>query len=194
MSRVVLQEFVSLDGYVAGPLDGVDFIPASLRGDRTFGREQLALINGVGTLLLGRVTYEMFVHYWPNVTEGEEKEFADRFNRAERVVFSRRLEQAPWGRWPASRIVRTDAAEEVAQRKKKPGKDLLVSGSISIAQTLMTKGLVDEYRLVLCPVVLGGGRPLFPAGAPSIPLALASAIQLDRGAVSLVYRPIGAAR
>lgn len=57
----------------------------------------------------------------------------------------------------------------------------------------MTKGLVDEYRLVLCPVVLGGGRPLFPAGAASIPLALASAIQLDRGAVSLVYRPVGAA-
>lgn len=111
MSRVVLQEFVSLDGYVAGPRDGVDFIPASLSGDRTFGREQLALINGVGTLLLGRVTHEMFVRYWPEVTEGEEKEFADRFNGAERVVFSRRLERAPWGSWPASRIVKTDAAE-----------------------------------------------------------------------------------
>jgi dihydrofolate reductase len=187
MRKIVIQEFVSLDGMAAGPNDSVDFIPASTQGDRTFGREQVALMDSTDTLLLGRVTYGMFAGFWPNVTEGEEKEFADRFNALEKVVFSKTLERAPWGRWSQGRIVRGGVVDEVTRLKRESGKNILVSGSISIAQALIDQGLVDEYRLVICPVVLGRGRPLFRNGVAPIEMRLVNANVLDRGAVSLIY-------
>ncbi len=193
MRKVIVQEFVSIDGLAAGPNDSVDFIPASTQGDSSFGREQLALMDRVDTLLLGRVTYGMFAGFWPNVTEGEEKEFADKFNGVPKIVFSKTLKQAPWGKWNEAKIVRGSAVEEVARLKQQPGKDMLVSGSISIAQSLIEKNLVDEYRLVLCPVMLGSGRPLFRDRAPSTVMKRVEAHTLDRGAVSLVYSPRGAA-
>ena len=189
MRKVVLQAFVSIDGFVAGRNDSVDFIPASTQGDLSFGREQVALMDRVDTLLLGRVTYGMFAGFWPNVTEGAEKEFADKFNAVPKVVFSKSLDHAPWGKWPEGSIVRGSAVEEVARLKQKSGKDMLISGSISMAQALIGGGLVDEYRLVQCPVVLGSGRQLFRDNARSIPMKLLNASTLDRGAVSLIYSP-----
>lgn len=185
--KVVLQEFISLDGLVAGLNGSVDFIPAATRGDRSFGAEQVALMDTTDTLLLGRVTYGMFVGYWPNVTAGKEKEFADKFNTLNRVVFSRTLERAPWGRWNDGTIVRGGVINAVAQLKREPGKNMLISGSISLAQLLIAHGLVDEYRLVVCPMVLGAGRRLFRDGIDPITLRLVQARPLDRGAVSLVY-------
>ena len=189
MRKVVLQEFVSTDGLVAGPNDSVDFIPASTQGDATFGREQIALMDRIDTLLLGRVTYGMFAGFWPNVTEGAEKEFADKFNAVPKVVFSKTLEHAPWGKWKEGRIVSGSAVEEVAKLKKQSGKGMLISGSITIAQALIAEGMVDEYRLVLCPIALGNGRPLFRDKTGSVPMKLLNATTLDRGAVSLIYGP-----
>ena len=193
MRKIVLQEFVSADGMVAGPNDSVDFIPASTQGDATFGREQIALMDRIDTLLLGRVTYGMFAGFWPNVTDGAEKEFADKFNGVPKVVFSKTLKNAPWGKWKEGRIVSGSAVEEVAKLKKQSGKDMLISGSITIAQALIAKGMVDEYRLVLCPIALGNGRPLFRDKTGSVPMKLLQASTLDRGAVSLIYGPRAAA-
>jgi dihydrofolate reductase len=189
MRKVILQEFVSLDGLAAGPNNSVDFIPASTQGDSSFGEEQLELMNRIDTLLLGRITYSMFAGYWPNVTEGPEKEFADKFNGVPKVVFSKTLERAPWGNWNEARIVRGNALDEVRALKQQAGKDMLVSGSITLAQGLIDSGVVDEYRLVICPVVLGDGRPLFHDKVAPILMKLASTKALDRGAVSSVYRP-----
>ena len=188
MRRVILQEFVSLDGLAAGPNNSVDFIPASTQGDMSFGREQMDLMNRVDTLLLGRVTYSMFAGFWPNVTEGPEKEFADKFNGLQKVVFSKTLERAPWGNWKEGRIVKNSPTNEVAKLKQQAGKDMMVSGSISVAQSLIDNGLIDEYRLIVCPVVLGDGRSLFRDKSAQLQMKLASAKQLDRGAVSLVYQ------
>jgi dihydrofolate reductase len=193
MRKVILQEFVSIDGFVAGPNDSVDFIPASTQGDSSFGREQIALMDTIDTVLLGRVTYGMFAGFWPNVTEGEQKEFADKFNAVPKVVFSKTLNRAPWGKWNEGRIVRASAVEEVAKLTQQPGKDMMISGSISIAQSLIAEGMIDEYRLVLCPIVLGSGRRLFRDTVRSIPLKLLNASTLNRGAVSLIYRPRTAA-
>ena len=189
MRKVILQEFVSLDGLAAGPNESVDFIPASTQGDQTFGREQLELMDTVDMLLLGRVTYGMFAGFWPNVTEGPEKEFADKFNAVSKLVFSKTIDRAPWGEWKEGRVARGSAEKEIAKLKEQPGKNMLVSGSISMAQALMAKGLIDEYRLVMCPIVLGSGRALFRDGARSIAMKLSKAKTLDRGAVSLVYAP-----
>lgn len=189
MRKVVLQEFVSADGLAAGPNNSVDFIPASTQGDKAFGREQVALMDTIDTMLLGRVTYEMFVGFWPNVTEGPEKEFADKFNGVPKVVFSKTINRAPWGKWKEARVVSGGPVDEVRRLKQQPGKDLLISGSITLAQSLIAASLIDEYRLVLCPVALGDGRPLFREHTGSVPMNLVKATTLDRGGVSLIYSP-----
>ena len=189
MRKVILQEFVSLAGLAAGPNDSVDFIPAATQGDSSFGDEQLALMERIDMLLLGRITYSMFAGYWPNVTGGPEKEFADKFNGVPKVVFSKTLERAPWGNWDEARIARGNPMDEVRALTQQAGKDILVSGSITLAQALIDNGLVDEFRLVICPVVLGDGRPLFRDKVAPILMKLASAKALDRGAVSSIYRP-----
>jgi dihydrofolate reductase len=189
MKKVILQEFVSLDGLAAGRNDNVDFVPASTKNDRQFGQEQLAFMETIDTILLGRITYQMFAGYWPNVTEGEDKSFADRLNAIPKIVFSKTLARAPWGEWPDATIVRNKAADEVAKLKDTSGKDMVIWGSISLAQSLIQARLIDEYRLVFCPVVLGGGRRLFPDGAESMDMTLATTKALDRGGVTLHYLP-----
>jgi len=189
MRKVILQEIVSLDGYAAGPNGDVNFVPASTRGDQRWGAEQTALMDRVDTLLLGRVTYELFSQVWPTRTQGEEKEFADKFNGLQKVVFSKTLKRAPWGNWSEGRIVKGNPADEVAKLKKQPGNDMLISGSISIGQALSEANAVDLYHVIVCPVVLGGGRPLFRESAGGKQLELIDAHGLDRGAVSLLYRP-----
>lgn len=187
MRKVILQEFVTLNGLAAGPDDSVDFIPASTRGDRSFGDDQFAFLDTIDTILLGRVTYRMFARHWPNVTEGEEQPFADKLNAKQKIVFSQTLDRAQWGTWDEGRIVKTSAADEVAKLKGQSGKDIVVWGSISLAQSLVSEGLIDEYRLVVCPVVLGSGRPLFGDMGAAIDLKLLDAKALDLGAVSLKY-------
>ena len=131
----------------------------------------------------------MFEGFWPLVTEGEEKPFADKLNATPKVVFSRTLERAPWGSWNEARIVKADPADEVTRLKRDSGKDIVVWGSISVAQTLISAGVIDEYRLVICPLVLAGGRPLFGDNVPPGDLTLTSVKSFDRGAVSLQYKP-----
>jgi dihydrofolate reductase len=188
MRKVILQEIVSLDGYAAGPNGDVGFIPASTRGDPRWGAEQSALMDTVDTLLLGRVTYEMFSGFWPAITEGEEREFADKFNGLQKVVFSKTLKRAPWGNWGEGRIVKGNPPDEIAKLKRQPGKNMLISGSISIGQALGEANMIDEYHVVVCPVVLGSGRPLFRDKSAGKQLELIDAHGLDRGAVSLLYR------
>ena len=191
MRKVILQEIVSLDGYAAGPNGDVAFIPESTRGDQRWGAEQSALMDKVDTLLLGRVTYAMFSQFWPAVTQGEEKEFADKFNGLQKVVFSKTLTRAPWGKWPEGRIVKGNPADEIEKLKKQPGKDMLISGSISIGQALSEANMIDEYHVIVCPVVLSSGRPLFRDKSGGKQLELIDAHGLDRGAVSLLYRQRG---
>lgn len=187
MRKVILQEFVTLDGLAAGPNDSVDFVPASTRGDRSFGQEQFVFLDTIDTILLGRVTYGMFSGYWPNVTEGEEKPFADKLNSMPKVVFSRTLDRAPWGTWPEAKVVKNTAIDEVPRLKRQSGRDMVIWGSILLAQSLISAGLIDEYRLVICPLVLGSGRTLFGDKIASVHLKLLHARSLDLGAVSLRY-------
>lgn len=186
MRKVILQEFVSLDGFAAGPNGSVDFVPRATKDDLSFGAGQLKLMDSIDTILLGRVTYQMFSGYWPNVTEGDEKEFADKLNGTPKIVFSKTLERAPWGSWPEATVIR-NSADEVATLRKQDGKDLIIWGSISLAQSLMKKGLIDEYQLVMCPAVLGGGKPLFGDKVDPREMTFLEAKTFDRGAVMLKY-------
>jgi dihydrofolate reductase len=187
MKSVILQEFVSVNGMAAGPAGRVDFIPAATEGDRSFGKRQMEFIDSIDTMLLGRVTYQLFVQYWPNVTSGEDREFADRLNALQKVVFTNSLDRAPWGGFEPARIVKGSAVAEVEQLKQQTGKDMVVWGSLSLATNLMKQGLVDEYQLVVCPVVLGDGRPLFANGDTSGEMHLLTTRAFDRGTVLLSY-------
>ncbi len=189
MRKVILQEFITLDGLAAGPNDSVDYVPASTQGDESFGKEQMKLMNSVDAILLGRVTYQMFAGHWPNITEGKEKPFADKLNSIPKIVFSNTLESAPWGDWKEAKIIKATAVTEVAKLKRRSGKNMVIWGSISLAQSLIQEELIDEYRLVMCPVVLGSGRPLFFDKVDSFGLKLVEAKTFDLGAVQLKYKP-----
>jgi dihydrofolate reductase len=136
----------------------------------------------VGTLLFGRATYEGMADYWPKATGAT----ADFMNRVPKLVFSRTLDTATWNN---ARLVRRDAAEEVAELKRGSGKDLFVFGSAKLCDSLMRAGLFDEYRVCVAPVVLGTGVPLFKPGAPRLDLTLLEARPLSTGGVILRYAP-----
>ena len=190
MRNIILQEFVTLDGLAAGPNASVDFVPASTRDDRSFEQQQLGFAETIDTILLGRVTYGMFAKYWPTATMETDKA-ADMLNTTSKIVFSKTLDRAPWGKWAEASVVKTDAVEALAKLKAQSGKDMVMWGSISLARSLMKAGLIDQYQLVVCPLVLGRGTPLFGDSAPEIDLRLLETKRFDRGAVVLKYATSG---
>ena len=187
MRKVFVQEFVSIDGRASGPNGSTDFVPAATKGDQSFGDRQMGFIDSIDTMLLGRVTYEMFAGFWPNVTEGEDKPFADKLNHLQKVVFSRTLDRAPWGTFEPGRVVSGSATDEVATLKRAGGKDMVIWGSLSLARSLMDANLVDEYQLVVCPVVLGEGKSLFTEKQQR-DFELVDTRSFDHGTVLLSYR------
>jgi dihydrofolate reductase len=149
---------VSLDGFIAGPNGEIDWSAP----DEELHRFHNQQVREVGTHLCGRRLYEVMT-YWETADENPaaaeyELEFARIWKALPKVVFSKTLETVAGN----ARLVRDGAAEEVAKLKEQPGKDLAVGGA-GLASTLMKAGLIDEYRLFVSPVVLGGGTPYFPA-------------------------------
>jgi dihydrofolate reductase len=170
MRKVVVQQFVTLDGYAAGPDGELDFVTetaaTAYATSGPFVEDQLAFIESLDTILLGAVTYRLFAAYWPEQTS-ETEAIADALNATPKVVFSSTLESAPWGSWEPARLVSSSAEEEVRRMKAERGKDMVVWGSLALSDSLMRAALVDEYRLQVCPVVLGAGKRLFPDGLPT---------------------------
>jgi dihydrofolate reductase len=175
MRKVVVQQFVTLDGYAAGPNGELDFVTeAGASADPTEGpfvEKQLAFIESLDTILLGAVTYRGFAEYWPEQST-DTQAIADALNSTPKVVFSSTLESAPWGNWEPARLVSGSASDEVRRLKDEPGGDMVVWGSLTLSDSLMRDGLVDEYRLQILPVVLGRGKRLFEEGLPPLHLKL----------------------
>jgi dihydrofolate reductase len=140
-----------------------------------------------GTLVYGRANYEFNKDFWLAAAADPSsamRESAERINRRPKIVLSTTLERAEWN----ARIVRDDIAGEIARLKQEPGRDLVSGGGAQTAATLMRLGLVDEYRLMVMPIVLGGGTPFFQGGYERFGLELLEARPLDTGAVILHYR------
>jgi dihydrofolate reductase len=189
--KLKVQEFVTIDGFAAGPDGDIGFITES-SGDPTAGEfvdDQLALLESVDTILLGAVTYRMFASFWPEQTV-ETQGIADALNATPKVVFSRTLEDAPWGIWEPARIVAGDPPEEVRRLKDEPGKDMVLWGSLAVADALIRDGLVDEYRLWVCPAVLGRGTRLFADGVDTQRMKRLETKTYE-GVVAARYRPNG---
>ena len=112
------------------------------------------------TVLLGRVTYQIMANAWPNFTE-EQSPGADTMNHVVKVVLSHTLKSAPWGKYEPATVVGNDVELRIRELKRKPGKDIVIYGSAGAVQSLTRMGLIDEYQLLVHPIFLGGGKPLF---------------------------------
>jgi dihydrofolate reductase len=180
---VIVFNLITLDGYFAGPDGDIDWHQVDEEFFE-FANEQLATI---GALFFGRVTYEGMAGYWPTPAAQESDPVtADQMNRIEKYVFSTTLDRADWNN---TTLVRGNAAEEVAKLKAQPGKDLFIFGSGDLAGSLLERGLIDEYRLIMVPVVLGAGKKLFPDAGQPVKFSLLSARTFRNGNVLLSYQP-----
>jgi dihydrofolate reductase len=187
MGRIVVTEFVSLDGVMEDPGGSENFehggwsfeISRGEEGDRFKLEETMAS----DALLLGRVTYEGFAAAWPT----REGEFADKFNSMPKYVLSSTLGEPEWTN---TTVLRGDLADEVGRIREQHDGDIVVHGSASVAQALLDRDLLDELRLMVFPVVLGQGKRLFGASGKK-PLQLVDSRMVGDGVAILVYRPAG---
>lgn len=181
MRKVYLGMNMTLDGYVAGPNGELDWAFRNMSPD--MGEYVTELLRTVDTILLGHTTYLQQAAAWPKQTG----EMADLLNSHAKVVFSTRLTTLEWNN---SRLASADATEEIARLKQQPGKNIAVTGGATLAQTLSRIGLIDEYDLVVHPIVLGSGKPLFTDRSQPLNLKLVSAKTFASGAIGLTYQPV----
>ena len=172
---------VSLDGFFAGPNGELDWFV----WDNVLKDLSISTLAMVDALLFGRVTYEMMAGYWPTATE-EDPIIARRMNALPKIVFSKSLKSVTWNN---SRLVREIIPEEIVKLKLQPGKDMVIYGSGSLVSGFTHLGLIDEYRLIVNPVVLGRGKPLFKGFQDKLNLQLLKATTLGSGNVLLSYQP-----
>jgi dihydrofolate reductase len=180
MRRLFWQMNVTLDGFMEGPNHELDDTAGV--HDEGFDKYASEMLRSIDAVLLGRRTYQLFADYWPKATGVD----ADRLNQLPKIVFSRTLTNPEWNN---SRVVSGDVAAEVTRLKQQPGRDLALFGSADLAATFMRLGLIDEYRILITPVVLGRGRPMFKDNQGRVALELVSATRWPTGMMALTYRP-----
>ena len=184
MRKLVVFNNVTLDGYFA-----------DMNGDMSWAHKQDAEWNafvqenasGGGQLLFGRITYELMTSYWPTPCAMKNDPIvAERMNNLPKVVFSRTLDKASWNN---TKLVKGDMAAEIRKMKKEPGKDMAILGSGSIVSQLAQEGLIDEYQIVVNPVVLGKGRTMFDGIKEKLTLKLTKTRTFGNGNILLCYEP-----
>jgi dihydrofolate reductase len=188
VGKIVVTEFVSLDGVMEAPGGGEDYKHAGWTFEISRGDEgdkfKLDETLASDALLLGRVTYEGFAAAWPSRTD--EAGFADKFNSMPKYVVSSTLEDPEWNN---STVLKGDLATEVADLKEQHDGDIVVHGSARLVQTLLEHDLVDELRLMVFPVVLGRGKRLFGETSDKKQLRLTDSKMVGDGVAILIYQP-----
>lgn len=186
MPRLIVFNSVTLDGYFAGPNGDLSWAHRD-RPDAEWDAFVTGNASGGGRLLLGRKTYELMASYWPTPKAVKnDPAVAEGMNRLEKVVFSRTLKQASWSN---TKLSRGNLVEEVRRMKKEPGEGIAILGSGSIVSQLAPEGLIDEYQLVVNPVVLGAGRTMFDGIPEKLPLRRTNVRTFGNGNVLLCYEP-----
>lgn len=180
MRKIVVAEFLTLDGVIEA---SETWQPPYVSED--VAEEIQASILASEAMLLGRVTYQMFAAYWPTQTNNEFG-IAAKLNSQPKFVVSSTLETAAWNN---TTLIKGNVAEEIHRLKQQPGGDIRLSGSVTLAQSLIQAGLVDEYWLLVHPLVLGRGKRLFSSGIESARLKLVENKAFRSGVVLLRYQP-----
>ena len=185
MRKLVVFESVSVDGYFTDANSEISW--AKQNQDAEFQEFVAGNASGGGVLLFGRITYEMMVSFWPTPAAREQAPaVAEGMNKLPKVVFSRTLDEASWNN---TKVVKGDIAAAVRKMKSEPGDDMVILGSGSIVSQMAQQGLVDEYQLVVYPVVLGKGRTLFEGLQDQLSLKLTKTRAFKNGNVLLCYKP-----
>jgi len=187
MRKILVTEFITLDGVIEAPGGNETLHPhrgwqLKFRTHET-GKYKIDELSSVDTLLLGKNTYEAFAAYWPGQSGGE---FADPINQLPKYVVSRSLQKVEWNN---SHILR-DVAKDVAALKRSDGGDILVYGSATLVKALLHHDLIDELRLMVFPLSIGGGLKLFDDNRELKKFGLKHSRAIDNGILILEYQPI----
>lgn len=183
MRKLVLFNLMTLDGY----FEGVDADISWHNVDEEFNEFAIAQLKTADALLFGRKTYELMAGYWPTAEAINDNQIvADLMNRFDKIVFSKSLEEATWNN---TRLVPEDLFDEVKKLKSAPGKDLFIFGSADLSSTLIDHHLIDEFRVMINPLILGNGTPLFKNIDEKINLQLLKTKVFGNGNVLLYYIP-----
>ncbi len=186
MRNLIASSWITADGFIADPSGSIDWV----MGDEELAAYETALIEEADTVMLGRVTYQQLASYWPQVPANPnaapwEKAYAETINALSKVVVSRSLEDAPWS---GSRIVREVTRESVAAIRDGSDRSIVTFGSATLMQELSRLGLVDEYHLLVHPVLLGAGKSLFGPLGGRLRLERVRAEPFGSGVTLLVYK------
>ena len=184
MGKLSVFNFITLNGYFEGPKSDISW--------HRHGAEENAYavdaLKSGSTLLFGRVTYDMMASYWPTpLAMKNDPVVAEGMNKANKIVFSRTLKKVEWSN---TRLVTDNMADEVKKMKKVPGKNMTVLGSGSIVTQLAQQGLIDEYEIMVDPVLLGDGTPIFKGIKQTLNLKLTASKTFRSGVVLLSYVPM----
>jgi len=185
MRKLVVFNSVTVDGYFTDANGDISW--AKQKQDAEFDEFVAGNAGGGGVLLFGRITYDMMASYWPTpAARKNDPAVAEGMNKLPKVVFSRTLDKASWSN---TKVVKGDIAAEVRKMKNEPGDDMVILGSGSIVSQMAQHGLVDEYQLVVYPVVLGKGRTLFDGLKDQLSLKLTKTRAFGNGNVLHCYEP-----
>ncbi len=183
MRKLIAFNMVTLDGFFEGPNHDINWHVV----DDEFNQFAIEQTSMFGTILFGRVTYQLMASYWPTpAASTDDPIVAGLMNTLPKVVFSRTLQKAEWNN---TRLIKNNIAEEVLKMKQQPGNDLAVLGSANLLSTLMQMDLIDEHWIMVNPVVLGSGNPLFKGVNHQINLKLLKSRTFRSGNVLLYYQP-----
>jgi dihydrofolate reductase len=182
MRQVVLQFYISLDGFSADADNGIRDVMIGI-DDPDHEEYFVSRLRQAGTHIMGRVSYQAMAGFWPTSSHPS----AGPMNDIPKVVFSRTLQSAD--DWPKTRIARGDTAEEIARLKAEPGGEILAHGGTQFVHSLIRLGLVDQYRLWVLPAAAGQGAPLFTGLDHPLKLRLVESTAFPSGTLELVYSP-----
>ena len=187
MRTLTVFNMVTLDGYFAG-LNGDISWAHQDRKDAEWNAFVADNASGGGVLVFGRITYELMIRYWPTPEAlKNDPVVAERMNNLPKVVFSRSLDKASWHN---TKLVKGDVATVIGNMKQEPGPDMAIFGSGSLVSRLAQEGLIDEYQIVVIPVVLGKGRTMFDGIKEKLALNLTKTRSFGNGNVLLCYQPM----
>jgi dihydrofolate reductase len=187
MRKVIASVFVTLDGYMVGPNEDMSWVTDNFNEE--MAKYAGDLMDSMDTILLGRVTFEIMTKFWPAQTE-ETAPGADKMNTTPKIVFSKTLDKAAWGKWKNARVVKDHVADEIAKLKQMPGKNMVIYGSANLVQGLTQLGLIDEYQLLVHPLVLGSEKRLWTDMAHPVNLKLLRTQAFKNGVAVLCYEPV----
>jgi dihydrofolate reductase len=184
MRSLIVFNHVSLDGYF---VDKKGDMRWAHKQDPEWNEFVAGNARGGGVLLFGRVTYEMMASYWPTPMAAQNSPaVAEHMNNLQKVVFSRTLDKASWNN---TKLVKGDLAMEVRKMKRESGQGLVIIGSGTIVSQLAQEGLIDEFQIVVCPIVIGSGRSLFEGVTEKLNLKLTKSRTFGNGNVHTCYEP-----